>query len=133
MAITSGEILISESYEGIEGQSIDISGGNITLTASDDGLNAAGGNDEIGFGRLGQGGWGQDMFDVDTNAYIHIFGGSLQMDASGDGIDSNGSIEISGGKIYLSGPSTGDNSVLDYGSEATISGGFFSDGPKFWS
>ncbi len=43
-----GKIDILKSYEGIEGLSIDITGGEISVLASDDGMNAAGGNDGSG-------------------------------------------------------------------------------------
>lgn len=42
--MTAGTIEITKSYEGLEALSIEISGGNIKLAASDDGLNAAGGD-----------------------------------------------------------------------------------------
>ena len=120
-AISGGTISITESYEGIEGQSIDISGGNITLKASDDGLNAAGGNDESGFG----GNMKQDMFAVDSNAYIKISGGKLIVNADGDGVDSNGNLYVSGGETYVSGPTNNGNGALDYNGEAQITGGVF--------
>ena len=75
VSILDGEIQINNSYEGIEGLCIDIEGGDITLTASDDGLNAAGGNDESGF--MGPGG---DIFAETEGAYIHISGGTIQID-----------------------------------------------------
>ncbi|MDD6504951.1 MAG: carbohydrate-binding domain-containing protein, partial [Lachnospiraceae bacterium] len=50
LIIVGGTININDSYEGLEGQTITIDGGNIALSASDDGLNAAGGNDQSGFG-----------------------------------------------------------------------------------
>ena len=53
LLIADGTINISQSYEGLEGLTVDISGGNITLTASDDGINAAGGSDQSGFGGFG--------------------------------------------------------------------------------
>lgn len=114
---------ITESYEGIEGLNIDISGGEISLVSSDDGLNAAGGNDESGFA----GPRTPDSFSEasDSDVYIKISGGTLNIDASGDGIDSNGSLEVSGGKVILSGPDNGGNGALDYGSEAIITGGVF--------
>lgn len=123
--ISSGTIEITESYEGLEGQSIDISGGEIILTASDDGLNAAGGNDQSGLTGMGGGFRGPDNFEADSDAYIHISGGVLRVNASGDGIDSNGSLTVSGGEIYISGPDNGGNGALDYASEASISGGIF--------
>lgn len=110
---------ITESYEGIEGLTVDITGGQITLVSSDDGLNAAGGNDQSGMG----GRWGGDPFGADADAYIHISGGILYLDASGDGIDSNGDLTVSGGELYLSGPDNGGNGALDYGGEAVVTGG----------
>lgn len=52
--------------------SVDITGGNISLVANDDGINAAGGNDSSGFG-----GRGGDMFATTEGAYINISGGSV--------------------------------------------------------
>lgn len=120
--IDAGVIAIKESYEGIEGQSIDINGGSITLKASDDGLNAAGGNDESGMSGFGG---RNDVFANDTNAYIKICGGRIIADADGDGVDSNGSIYIQGGETYVAGPTNGGNGSLDYGGEAIASGGTF--------
>lgn len=51
-SVTGGNINISDSYEGIEGNNVEISGGMIRLYAIDDGLNAAGGNDQSGFGGM---------------------------------------------------------------------------------
>ena len=83
LTITNGTIQINESYEGLEGKSIDIAGGEITLTASDDGLNVAGGADGSGFE-----GAGGDQFSAEDGVYIQISGGILHVNASGDGIDS---------------------------------------------
>lgn len=149
VAISGGKIEITESYEGIEGLTIDISGGEIDVMASDDGLNAAGGNDESGFGTMedmgsqmpedmgsqrpgnmgGQrpngGMGGRDNFDADEDASITISGGTTMVNAGGDGIDSNGSLVVSGGETYVSGPENDGNGALDYGTEAVISGGIF--------
>lgn len=119
LTMIDGSIFIAESYEGIEGLSIDISGGEITLTASDDGINAAGGNDQSGLNSF----HGHDSFASSSDAYINISGGMLNINAFGDGIDSNGSLTVSGGKIYVSGSTDGGNSALDYDSEAVITGG----------
>lgn len=122
MVIHAGDINITESYEGIEGLSVEISGGNISLVASDDGINAAGGNDQSGL----NGPWGVDSFSASSDdCYINILGGTLYIQASGDGIDSNGSLTISGGETYVSGPTNGANGALDCESEATITGGIF--------
>lgn len=119
LTISGGTITIVQSYEGIEGAAIVIDGGTIDLTASDDGLNAAGGADSSSV----DGRTGQNAFDADTSASITISDGKLTVNASGDGIDSNGSLTVSGGTIYVSGPTNGGNGALDYGSDATITGG----------
>lgn len=120
LTVTAGLISVPDSYEGLEALSIDISGGDITLVTSDDGLNAAGGNDDSGFG-----GRGGDIFATNSDCYVNISGGTLKVNAGGDGIDSNGSINVSGGQTYISGSVNGGNSALDYGIDATVTGGSF--------
>lgn len=124
-AISGGRIIIVESYEGIEGETIDISGGELEIRADDDGLNAAGGADSSGFGGFFGGGGRPDAFGGGSNSYIRISGGILNIDADGDGIDSNGRIEVSGGETYVNGPTNSGNGALDYQSGATVSGGIF--------
>lgn len=119
-AIIAGTVLISESYEGIEGRRVLIHGGEITLTAADDGLNAAGGRDSSGFG-----GRGDTFAQSGEMPGIVISGGNVDITASGDGVDANGTLEITGGTLTVSGPTYGDTSVLDYDITGTISGGTF--------
>lgn len=121
LAVTGGEIRICESYEGLEGLCVDISGGDITIVSSDDGINAAGGTDQSGFG----GPRGQDRFAGSSDCHVIIRGGRIYINASGDGIDANGSLTISGGHTTVCGPTQGDTAVLDYDSSAVISGGTF--------
>lgn len=118
LTVGGGTLTITESYEGMEAQSIRILGGEITLKASDDGLNAAGGNDQSGFG-----GRPGDMFAADPNSSITVSGGTLFVDAAGDGIDSNGDLTVTGGYVVVEGPTSGGNGPLDYGGSAVISGG----------
>ena len=49
----------------------------------------------------------------------------MHINASGDGIDSNGDLTVTGGETYVSGPTNRGNGALDYAGEATISGGIF--------
>lgn len=74
-------------------------------------------HDGAGGGRKGGG------FDSDASCVIRITGGNITVTAQGDGIDSNGTLEISGGEIYVSGPDNSGNGALDYGISGTISGG----------
>lgn len=61
--------------------------------------------------------------DADCDAYILITGGTININADGDGIDTNGYLGISGGSVYVLGPSNSGNGALDYGIYATIAGG----------
>lgn len=124
LTVKDGTINITKSYEGLEGEHVNVSGGDITLTASDDGLNAAGGTDSSGNtgGRDGMYGPGSSSA---SNGSITISGGKLNITASGDGIDANGSLDITGGYIIVSGPTQGDTATLDFDASGTISGGTF--------
>lgn len=138
LTITAGNIDISESYEGLEALHIDVQGGDIKLVASDDGLNAAGGTDESGTqgGRDGMFGGGKGMgggrpggmgggMSSNSNGSIKVSGGTLYINSSGDGMDANGTLEISGGHTTVVGPTQGDTATLDYDKSAVITGGTF--------
>ena len=115
LIINGGSITVSQSYEGLEGQKVTVTGGNIDITASDDGINAAGSSSSSSTG--GRPG------NSDSNALITIGGGYIVVNASGDGIDSNGNVVISGGTVLVSGPTDNGNGTFDYDGEATVSGG----------
>lgn len=119
LLVEGGDLNITECYEGLEGLTIDVTGGNINIVASDDGLNAAGGNDQSG----NEAGWG--MMDTNADAYVNIAGGSLYVNAEGDGLDSNGSLYVSGGETYVVGPRNSGNGAMDYAISGQISGGTF--------
>ena len=59
----------------------------------------------------------------DGTSSIVITGGSVYVKSEGDGIDSNGSFEMSGGTLTVMGPSRGGNGSLDVNGTASISGG----------
>ncbi len=129
LTINGGNIQISESYEGLEALHVVVAGGDIQLVASDDGLNAAGGTDSSGTGGRdnmfgGMGGHG-GMMSGNSNGSILISGGTLYIHASGDGVDANGTLEITGGHTTVIGPTQGDTATLDYDISATITGGTF--------
>ncbi len=60
-----------------------------------------------------------------SNCSITITDGNLYIQASGDGIDANGSLIISGGNITICGPNRGDTASLDYDTTATITNATF--------
>ncbi|MCI5977191.1 MAG: carbohydrate-binding domain-containing protein [Clostridiales bacterium] len=87
--ISGGTLNIDKCCEGIEGVSVDISGGEITIVASNDGLNAANGTATVpGVGT--------------SDGIIRISGGTVCIHASGDGLDSNGDLDVTGGQNYVS-------------------------------
>ncbi|MFB0919822.1 MAG: carbohydrate-binding domain-containing protein, partial [Oscillospiraceae bacterium] len=122
VAVTGGKIEITKSYEGIEGLAINISGGEISIVSSDDGLNSASSDSQSGDNQQNGGPQGGGMAAVD-GCEISISGGTLNVNASGDGIDSNGSLTISGGTITVSGPTENNNNAIDYAGTAEITGG----------
>lgn len=79
------------------------------------------GNGQGGFG--GFGGFGGMGGMSSSNGSILISGGELYIQASGDGIDANGTLEITGGNITICGPNYGDTASLDFDTSGSISGG----------
>lgn len=119
LTIQGGSIEILKSYEGLEAQNVTVEAGAIKIASSDDGINAAGGNDGSSLG----GRPGQNGFTSSASCYINISGGTIYINAGGDGIDSNGKLTISGGYIVVEGPTDNGNGALDYDSTALVSGG----------
>ena len=118
--MTDGSVTILKSYEGTEGSKLVFSGGSTDIMASDDGLNAAGGNDASSMGdRPGHGGFGS------STGSITISGGDHLITALGDGVDSNGTVSVTGGVTFVSGPQNSGNGALDYDGSATVTGGTF--------
>ena len=120
--INDGKIEINQCYEGIEAQNITINDGVISLYASDDGFNCAGGVDQDENFKPGR---GPDQFDTDEDAFLIINDGSVYVNANGDGLDSNGYIEINGGNIVVEGPTNSGNGSLDFGISAKIGNATF--------
>ncbi len=119
--INNGNINISKSYEGIESNYIEINGGTIDLVASDDGINISGGSDSSSMGNRP----GQNNFSnvEDNDKKLVVNGGDIVVNASGDGLDSNGSIYIYGGNILIKGPTSNGDAPLDFEGEMIIDGG----------
>ena len=120
LTINGGGIRITKSYEGLESAVITINDATIHVVASDDGINVAGGND----GSPVNGRPGQNTFDAVGNYFLYINGGYVVINAGGDGLDSNGSIEMTGGTVIVNGPTNNGNGALDCNGGFGISGGY---------
>lgn len=125
LTITAANINVTESYEGLEALSIAITGGDINLTAKDDGINAAGGMDSSGITGGRDAMFGDRGGMPASNGILSISGGNIYIRMGGDGLDSNGSMSITGGSITVSGANSGDTSIIDYDTEGSIHGGAF--------
>lgn len=121
VTIQDGVITVSRAYEGIEGANTVIDGGLIHLSVSDDGVNGAGGTD--GSAINARPGW--DRFAETGDHHLQINGGYLYVDTlTGDGLDINGPIDMTGGTVIVNGPTTNFNGALDYTGHFNITGGF---------
>jgi hypothetical protein len=103
LRVAGGTVNVTSCEEGFEGAQVWIQGGDHSIVSNDDGVNAAG--------------------DARTDYLVDISGGTLSVNAEGDGIDSNGSIIQSGGDVIVDGPARSGNSALDAQQGATTSGG----------
>ena len=67
-------------------------------------------------------GGGGGTFEV-VDAAINISGGTVVVNAEGDGIDSNGTATFSGGTVTVNGPTAGGNNALDSNGDLLLNGG----------
>lgn len=102
----SGRLSIPECYEGIEAVEVNVAGGTIAITPTDDGINAN---------------------SYGGNAQISVTGGDITVTnptgRDADGLDSNHDIFISGGRLLISVANDGSSCALDYAGTCKISGG----------
>ena len=111
LTISGGQTNVTYSYEGLEGNVINITGGESFVYGTDDGVNATAGN---------------------KSPAINVSGGLLDVEVSTsgdtDGIDSNGTLNITGGAVIVKGPGTAGQTgspaaAVDTDGAITISAG----------
>lgn len=119
LVINGGDINITKCYEGIEATNITMNDGDVHVISADDGFNAAGGNDESSMG----GRPGMNFFSEGTGSLV-INGGYVYINASGDGLDANGTFDMTDGYVIVDGPSNSGNGAFDYDKSCNFTGGF---------
>ncbi|MBR6090619.1 MAG: carbohydrate-binding domain-containing protein [Anaerolineaceae bacterium] len=106
----SGPVInITQCGEALEATVVNIFGGDITMTASDDAVNAAD-KDELYKGQL--------------TPSINMTGGSVTISGQGDGFDSNGNINLIGGSAAVNTQFRGGEAGVDYDGAYYISDDF---------
>ncbi|MBR3876127.1 MAG: carbohydrate-binding domain-containing protein [Clostridia bacterium] len=105
LTVTGSDINIVNSYEGLEGITVNINDGNLYVVSKDDGINGI----------------------ATSGAAITVSGGTLYVYAGGDGIDSNsrtsyGGILFSGGRLLIISTGNG-NSAIDSEQGYSYTGG----------
>lgn len=111
LEISGGRTEVTSAYEGLEGNLIKVSGGETYVYATDDGVNATSGK---------------------SSPNITVSGGLLDVavptNGDTDGIDSNGSLTITGGTVIAKGPGSASGNAfgaaaVDTDGTVSITGG----------
>jgi hypothetical protein len=144
LIVDGGAVTVTESYEGLEAPVVVAAGGELDITASDDGINAAAASQDSGADQPpdqaeppgprrgppgagnGQGGGGGrgGGFALQEGVMLAITGGSLTIHAGSDGIDSNGKGVISGGMVSVYAAANGMDGPFDIvDAGPTVTGG----------
>ena len=104
-ASTGPKINVKSCVEGLEGAEIYLNSGSGSITASDDGINAA--NSDL----------------TNYSFLLDIEGGTWIINSGGDGVDSNKDIVVNGGTTIVYGPTNNGNAALDYEGSCTVNSG----------
>ena len=106
LSISGGTVNIDSSYEGLEANVVNISGGETVICAVDDGVNACKGQ---------------------STPAVNITGGLLDVavspDGDVDGIDSNGTYTQTGGVVITRGPNSQMAAAIDAEGSVSVTGG----------
>ncbi len=106
---TGPNVTVSRSTEGLEGTVVNLAGGKVKVTASDDGINAANGD---------------GTYEGELAYSVNMTGGDVTVIAGTDGIDSNGSINLVDGSASIRSANNGGDAGLDYDGSLYISEDF---------
>ena len=112
----SGSVTVNAADEGLQAPFINVAGGELSIAAGDDGINASNGDHVIE---------GHENADTesDDGSVLTISGGEVEVSyASSDGIDSNGSAYVKGGIVVVSGQAGEMDGAVDANGETQLVG-----------
>ena len=135
LEILDGKLTIEGSEEGLEGQYINIHGGNTLINSNNDGVNASlkdqlpndqeyedqkEDSDQPDASPVPLGGARDTTEVIDT--VINMTGGNVTLNVGADGMDSNGFETYTGGTLLVNGPTNDDNNPFDPNGDLLING-----------
>lgn len=102
-------IRVTESEEGLEGTVVNVYGGDISIVLRDDAVNAANGD---------------GLYEGELVYAFNMLDGKLVIQSGGDGIDSNGDINLVGGSAEIHSTYNGGEAGIDYDGQLYIADAF---------
>lgn len=124
-------VTVTASTEGIEAANIGISAGTVDVTASDDGINASG-NAELQALIAGTA-YVEGDAEADTGERLEITGGTVTVRAGFDGLDSNGSLTITGGTVDITSAANGGEAPIDANGSVQVADGIVTANGSAWT
>ena len=106
---TGPTVNVTKSGEGLEGTVVNVLGGDVSIVSSDDAINAANGD---------------GLYEDELDYSFNMLGGKVTVNSKGDGIDSNGNVNLIGGSAQINSASNGGESGIDYDGQYYISNNF---------
>ena len=107
---TGPSIQVTGCNEGLEGTVVNVFGGDITVRATDDAINAANGD---------------GLYEGALAYAFNMLGGRINLTSTnGDGIDSNGHVNLIGGSASISSVYRGGDAGIDYDGQLYVSEAF---------
>lgn len=114
VSVLSGSVSVENSYNAIEGMTVEIGGGRVSLNSRRSAVVAAGGTDIA-----------QSAAADASGRYVSVSGGDVVINAGGSGIDSGGSAAVSGGSLTVYSGDEDYFGSVDHRDYFALSGGVF--------
>lgn len=106
---TGPTVKVTKSNEGLEGTVVNVLGGDVSIVSSDDAINAANGD---------------GVYEGELDYSFNMLGGKVVINSNGDGIDSNGNVNLIGGSAQINSAAGGGEAGIDYDGQYYISDQF---------